>query len=45
MGDVLRFPRDVVSTQIGDLLCLRASGMEVAVYVREDDEDDDDQSK
>jgi hypothetical protein len=37
MGEVIPFPRDVVSTQIGELC---ASGMEIMVHVREDDDDD-----
>lgn len=36
MGEVIPFPRDVVSTQIGELC---ASGMEIMVHVREDDDD------
>jgi hypothetical protein len=38
MGDVIPFPRDVVSTQIGDALTLADSGMNLPVYVREDDD-------
>ena len=36
MGEVIPFPRDVVSTQIGELC---AWGMEMMVHVREDDDD------
>ncbi|MFZ0230771.1 MAG: hypothetical protein WA622_25540 [Mycobacterium sp.] len=36
MGEVIPFPRDVVSTQIGELC---AWGMEIMVHVREDDDD------
>jgi hypothetical protein len=37
MADVIRFPRDVVSTQIGDRLRLH-TGAEMATYVRDEDD-------
>lgn len=37
MGDVVPFPRDVVSTQVGDWLRLH-TGVDVAVYVRDEDD-------